>query len=171
MKQDTRTKVIFALVRKNGQTFTELLESADTNRDSLSKILKVLDREKIIKKDDVLYYFSTDIKNRVLLDMKGAYHIATQMDGFLDRLEKSNNSVNEGAAMLQRTVAIRNTLQIEHYTSLKLTKREKLEFELFDDIFEAVIESIFEIIKKQSPQKLKRLKQLLTINIPKELVN
>ena len=43
---ETREKIIFALVRKNGQTFTELKKNAPTNHDSLSRGLKVLKKEK-----------------------------------------------------------------------------------------------------------------------------
>ena len=62
---DTRNKIIFGLARKDGQQFKELIKSANTNHDSLSRGLKVLLKEKLIVKDENKYYFSTNIKNKI----------------------------------------------------------------------------------------------------------
>lgn len=160
MELQTKEKIIFALVRKNGQTFTELLENANTNRESLSNWLTTLQREGLIKKDDRLYYFSTKIKNPLLLSLKESYTMAKQLDGFIDKMEKIKNPFPPCSKVINQTIKLQALLKLERYASPKLTKREKLEFDLFDDTFDAVLESLFDILRKD-PRKTKNLKMTL----------
>ena len=51
VKVPKRERVIFALVRKDGQLNKELIKNADTNHNSLSIVLKGLQKDKIIVKD------------------------------------------------------------------------------------------------------------------------
>ena len=67
VKETTIDRVIFSLVRKNGQTYTELQKSAKSNQNSLTISLKYLVTEKIITKDEnKKYFFSVEIRNKVL---------------------------------------------------------------------------------------------------------
>ena len=158
MDLDTKTKIIFSLVRNNGQTFSELLQSAPTNRDSLSKGLDAWKKEGLIKQEDRLYYFSTKIKNPLLLSLNDSHTIVKQLDGFMDKIKKMYNPFPLSSSVLSQTVALQLLLKLERYSTPKLTSREKLEFELFSDIFDATIELIFEILRKKDPRKIKKVK-------------
>jgi len=164
----TREKIIFALVHKNGQTFTELLQgiTPKTNHDSLSRGLNVLKKEKLIKNDDGLYYFSTDIKNPLLLSLKGSYNMANKLEGFVEKIKKMNNPFPLSYEMIYNIMGLEIILKLERYTTPKLTKREKLEFDIFTDIFDAIIELIFKILQKKNLRKTQALKTSLIKIIP-----
>jgi len=157
---ETKEKIIFALVRKNGQTFTELLQNAKTNHESLSRGLNTLKKENLIKQDDRLYYFSTKKKNPLLLSLNESYTMAKQLDGFIDKMEKTENPFPPCSKVINQTLKLQTLLKVERYTSPKLTKREKLEFDIFNDIFDAVLELLFKILLKD-PRKTKNLKMVL----------
>jgi len=166
----TRDKIIFALVNKNGQRFTELHEDPNTkkqkiNRDSLARGLNNLEKEKIIEKIDGLYYFSTEIKNPLLLSLNGCYTVAKKLDGFIEDMKKIEDPFPRCKAMITSIILLQIKLKIERYSTPKLTAREKLEFDLFSDIFDAVIESIFDLLRKK-PRKLLILKEELMKMLP-----
>ena len=165
MGLQTKEKIIFALVRKNGQTFTELLQNANTNRDSLSKGLGTWREEDVIKKDDRLYYFSTNIKNPLLLSLKDSYTIIKHLDGFVEKIKKMGNPFPSSCKMICSIMGLQIVLKLERYTVPKLTKREKLEFDLFADIFDAATELIFEVLRKKDKHKTQTLKMALVKTI------
>ena len=159
---ETKERVIFALVRKPGQTFSELRQSAKTNDNSLTRALIRLKKDNLIKKEDSLYYFSTDIKNHVLLSLKGSYSMVKRLDGFLDELRIKTNPFPSSRAMIRSIIELQIILKLERYSIPKLTKREALEFDLFDDIFNAVLEMIFEILRKKDSKQTQSLKNVVS---------
>lgn len=162
MKLDTKDKIIFALVRKHGQTFTELLKTAKTNRDSLSRGLKALKKD-LIKNENGLYFFSSDMKNKELLSLKGSYEKAIELEDFLQNVKTTKyNPFPKSLVMIHSIIGLQTFLKLERYSSLKLTKRDKLEFDLYNDIFDATIELIFDTLRKRDPRKTKELKSTLT---------
>jgi len=163
MELQTREKVIFALIRKNGQTFTELLESAKTNRDSLSRSIKILkDNEKLIKKDqDNLYHFTTNLRNSVLRSLPGVYTMTKDLDVFIDFIKKDNNPFDKTKEMINGILGIQLRLKIERYSAKKLTRRDKLEFDLLSDVFDASIELIFEMLYMKNENQTKKMKKSL----------
>jgi len=114
----------------------------------------------LIKKDNKLYYFSTEIKNPILLSLKGSYTIAKTLEGFLEKIKKIENPFSLSRDMIYRIMGLQIMLKLERYSTPKLTKREKLEFDLFADIFDAVTELIFKILRKDPKQ---------TINLKKSM--
>ena len=159
---ETKDKIIFALVRKKGQTFTELLKTARTNRDSLSRGLTALKKENLIKNEDGLYFFSSDMKNQVLLSLKGSYEIAIEFEDFLQKIKIAKlDPFPSSLEMIHRIFALHTILKLERYSSLKLTKRDKMEFDLYNDLFDSEIELIFDTLRKRNPRKTKELKSTL----------
>ncbi len=169
---DTRTRIIFALVRKNGQTFTELLHSIipKTNHDSLSKGLNFLKEDGLIKQEGRLYYFSTKIKNPLLLSLKGSYTMAHHLEGFNDEIKEMEDPFPITGMKIYNILLLQTRLNLERYTTPKLTKREKLEFDLFTDIFDAEIELMFKILQKMDARKTRKLKDFLTAKICKPIM-
>ena len=159
---ETKDKIIFALVRKKGQTFTELLKTAPTNRDSLSRGLTALKKDKLIKNENGLYFFSTDMKNQVLLSLKGSYEMANQLEDYLQKIKIVKlDPFPSSLEMIHRIIGLQIFLKLERYSSSKLTKRDKIEFDLYNDLFDTTIELIFDTLRKRNPRKTKELKSTL----------
>jgi len=167
---DTKERIISALFRKNGQTNKELLDNAKTNHDSLSRILKELKKEEMIEQEGRLYYFSTKIKNPLLLSLKGAYNMSMELGGFIDEIKKMEDPFSITSMKIHVILLLQTALKLERYAAPNLTKREKLEFELFTDIFDAEIELMFKILRKKHPKKTRNLKNLLTAKICKPIM-
>lgn len=158
----TKDKIIFALVNKNGQTFKELRASARTNDNSLTRGLEALAKDKLIKQEGKLYYFSTTIRNRLLGSLEGSYSMAKNLEGFMEKLKVSNTPFQISLKMIYKILVLQSMLRVERYSTQKLTKRDKLEFDLYNDIFDAIIEMIFDVLrKKKDPHKFQILKETL----------
>ena len=155
---DTREKIIFGLVRKNGQQFKELIKSANTNHDSLSRGLKGLLKEELIVKDENKYYFSTNIKNKILKSLGSSYTLAKSLDSFGDSLEHDDNPFPKSISKISEIIRLQIILRVERFGTPKLSKREKLEFDLYFDIFDATLEWIFDILRKKDSKKTQQLK-------------
>jgi len=155
---DTREKIIFALVRQNGQQFKELIKSANTNHDSLSRGLKGLLKEDLIVKDKNKYYFSTNIKNKILKSLGSSYTLAKSLDSFAYSLEHDDNPFPESIRKISEILRLQIILRLERFATPKLTKREKLEFDLYFDIFDATLGWIFDILRKKDLKKTQQLK-------------
>lgn len=163
MELQTREKIIFALVVKHGQRFTDLLTTAKTNRDSLSRGITSLEKDKLIKKDGGLYDFTDDIKNPVLCSLKGVYTDTKKFSDLIDELKTDKNPIGKGTAIIFGIMKALIVLKLERYSGVQLTKRDKLEFELYSDLFDAIIETIFDILrKKNKPRQIENLKLYLT---------
>ena len=63
--------------------------------------------------------------------------------------------------MIHQIIALQTSLKLERYSSSKLTKRDKLEFDLYNDLFDTTIELIFDTLRKRNPRKTKELKVAL----------
>lgn len=166
MKQTAKDKIIFALVRKDGQTFTSLLAEADTNRDSLAKGLIILKKEKLVKKDqDGLYHFTTELKHPIFSSFPDAYTIMKNLNGFLEGIEKDGNPFHKSVEMIYHIMRLQMILKLERYSSPKLTKRDNLEFDLFFYITDAATQLIFEILYKRNPKRTETLKNYLLVKL------
>lgn len=155
---DTREKIIFGLVRQNGQQFKELIKSANTNHDSLSRGLKGLLKDNLIVKDKDKYYFSTNIKNKILKSLGSSYTLAKSLDSFAYSLERDDNPFPESIRKISEILRLQIILRLERFATPKLTKREKLEFDLYFDIFDATLGWIFDILRKKDLKKTQQLK-------------
>jgi predicted transcriptional regulator len=164
-QQTIRLKVILALVRKNGQTYTELWKSAKINQTSCTRALEQLDEENIVVKNtDNEYLFSHEVKNKVLKKLPRAYELTSEFEDFTRKLndEKSTIKLFVSAEMkLQELLRAQIMIKMERYASLKLNARDTLEFDLYEDIFDGCIEIIFDIAKKRNPQKTQLMKKHL----------
>jgi len=158
---DTRGRILFELLKKHGQTFTELETNAKTNHNTLARIIKILKKEEIIKNIDGKYHFSTTIKNPVLRSLKGVHTMVYHLDKFLDDLKNMENPFPEGTLKIHDILLLQVLLKLERYSSSRLTKREKIEFDFFDDIFNAITELIFTVLEKKNPRKTKPIKEFL----------
>lgn len=164
VKLATRERVIFALLRKDGQRNKELLakDSADTNHNSLAKVLTDLQTDKIIVKDkENRYWFSTKLENNVLKALGSAYTIAKSLDRFSDDLANSNDPFKPGIEKIGEILRLQVMMRVERYAVPKLTKRDKLEFDIYFDIFDAVLEWIFDILRKKDAKKTDILRMQL----------
>lgn len=154
-----------ALVRKNGQTYSELCKSAHIWQASCTRALEQLRKDKIIVKNtDNEYGFSHEVKNKALKKLPRAYQLAAEFEDFTRNLQDQESTVKLFvAAELKLRVLLRAQIMIkmERYSSLKLNTRDKLEFDLYEDIFDGCIDYIFEIAKKRSPQKTQLMKKRL----------
>ena len=155
----TRERVIFALVRKDGQLNKELIDNANTNHNSLSIVLKGLKHDNIIVKDkENKYWFSTKLGNRTLKALGSSYTMAHSLDRFLNDLENDNEPVKKSVDRIAEIIKLLIILKLERYGTSKLSKRDKLEFELYFDIFDWVLGLIFDILRKKDPKKTEGLK-------------
>jgi len=161
----TKDRVIFSLVRKNGQTYTELIKSAKTNHNTLAKTLKQLQLEHIIvKSKDNQYLFSFEVRNKTLKRLPRAYDLAAEFEDFTRKLNDEVSLIKIFVAAelkLQELLRAQIMIKMERYASIKLTSRDKLEFDLYGDIIDGCIDYIFEIANKKSPQKTKLMKKRL----------
>ena len=165
VQQTIRLKVIMALLKKNGQTYTELCKSADINQTSCTRALEQLATDKIVVKNtDNEYGFSHEVKNKALKKLPRAYQLAFDFEEFTRNLQDQESTVKLFVAaelMLNQLLRAQIMIKMEKYSSLKLNTRDKLEFDLYEDIFDGCIDYIFEIAKKRSPQKTQLLKKHL----------
>ena len=161
----TKDRIIFSLVRNNGQTYTELKKSAKANHNTLAKTLKQLLSEKIIvKTTDNQYLFSFEVRNKVLKILPRAYDLAAEFEDFTRKLNEEQSLIKIFVAAelkLQELLRAQIMIKMERYASIKLTKRDKLEFDLYGDIIDGCIDYIFEIANKKSPQKTQLMKKRL----------
>jgi hypothetical protein len=157
----TRERVIFALVRKEGQLNKELIKSATTNHNSLSITLKQLQKEKIVVKEEDKYYFSTELEHPSLKALGSARTILDSLDNFGEMLETSNDPFREGAPKISEIIRLQIVLRIERYGVEKLTKRDKLEFDIYFDMLDASLEWIFQILRKNNPTRTDNLRYFL----------
>ncbi len=153
-KIPTRERVIFALVRKNGQLNKELIKNAETNNNSLAIVLKGLLKEKIIVKDEEKrYYFTTELENTTLKALGSAYSITHSLDGFAEMLAVSTDPFPKGIEKIFEVIRLQMMLRVERFAVPKLTPRDKLEFDIYFDVFDMTLEWIFEILRKKSKSK------------------
>ncbi len=152
-KIPTRERVIFALVRKNGQLNKELIKEADTNNNSLAIVLKQLQKENIIEKKEDKYYFSTELENTTLKALGSAYSITHSLDGFAEMLAVSTDPFPKGIEKIFEVIRLQMMLRVERFAVPKLTPRDKLEFDIYFDVFDMTLEWIFEILRKKSKSK------------------
>jgi len=162
----TKERVIFTLVRNNGQLYKELIKSAKTNQNSLTITLRQLEADKIIKKNDKdnKYYFSVQLRNKVLKALPRAYDLAVLFTIFSETLEKEENKIHVftiGGSKLYELIRLQIMIKIERYAAVKLTKRDKLEFDLYADLIDGCIEWIFRVMKKMDAKKTQKLKRVL----------
>ena len=154
----TRERVIFALVKKEGQLNKELIKSATTNHNSLSITLKQLQKEKIIVKEDDKYYFSTELEHPSLKALGSAFTVLTSLDNFGEMLEISNDPFKKAVPKISEIIRLQMVLRIERYGVEKLTKRDKLEFDLYFDMLDASLELIFKILREHNETKTNSLR-------------
>ena len=161
VEQPTRERVIFALVRKNGQLNKELIKSAKTNNNSLAIVLKQLQKEKIVEKKDNRYYFSTELENTTLKALGSAYDITHSLSRFIDDLETKDNPFKQGIEKISEILRLIVMLRVEKYAVPKLSQRDKLEFDIYFDVFDATLELVFSILRKKDKKKTDLLRMQL----------
>ena len=116
VKLTTRERVIFALIRKEGLLNKELIKEAKTNHNSLSIVLKQLQKEKIIVKEDDKYYFSTELEHPSLKALGSAFTVLTSLDRFGEMLETVTDPFKEGVPKISE-LATRRSLVIPSASS------------------------------------------------------
>ncbi len=159
----TRERVVIALVKNNGQLYKELINSAKTNQNSLTITLKQLRTDKIIinNKVDNKYYFSVQLRNKVLKALPRVYDLVSLFDKFCQALEEEESKIHVfaiGGSKLYELIRLQIMIKMERYAAVKLTKRDKLEFDLYADIIDTCIEWIFGVMKKMDVKKTQALK-------------
>lgn len=158
-KRPTKDRVIFALVRQDGQLNKELIKSAITNNNSLAIVLTQLLKDEIIEKKDNRYYFSTKLENTALKALGSAYTIVHALDRFGEMLKELDDPFPKGIEKISEIIRLQIVLRLERYgTPKKLTKRDKLEFDIYFDVLDGVLEWIFEILKKKSENKTNKVR-------------
>ncbi|MBT4326613.1 MAG: hypothetical protein HOD60_06860 [Candidatus Nitrosopelagicus sp.] len=158
VNETTRDRVIFALFRKNGQLNKELIKEAKTNHNSLSLTLKQLQKEKIIVKEDDRYYFSTEIEHPSLKALGSAFSILKDLDIFIELLDTATDPFKEGAKKISEIIRLQIVLRVERFAVEKLTKRDKLEFDIYFDMLDASLELIFKILRDNNETKTNSLR-------------
>ena len=154
----TKERVIFALVRKDGQLNKDLIKNANTNNNSLAIVLKQLQEDKIVVKKDKRYYFSTELENTTLKALGSAYSIIHSLDRFAENLEKEDDPFKQGVEKISEILRLSVMLRVERFAVPKLTKRDELEFDLYFDVFDAALKWIFKILRKKGLKKTEHLK-------------
>lgn len=166
----TRERVIFALFRKDGQLNKELIENANTNHNSLSIVLRGLKKDNIIVKDkDNRYRFSTKLENNILKALGSAYTVMKTFDRFGEDLEKEDDPFKKGLEKISEILRLQVMLRLERYGVPKLTKRDRIEFEMYFEIFDMTLQWIFDILRKKNEKKTEYMKaQLIRLVSGKE---
>jgi hypothetical protein len=163
----TRERVIFALVRKDGQLNKELIKNAKTNHNSLSLTLKQLQKDNIIVKEDDKYYFSSELEHPSLKALGSAFSTITSLDRFGETLETVTDPFKEGVPKISELIRLQIVLQVERFAVEKLTKRDELEFDMYFDMISASLEWIFKILRKKNETKTNSLR----LHLIKEMKN
>ena len=165
VEQTTKERVIFALVRKDGQLNKDLIKNAKTNNNSLAIVLKQLRKDEIVVKKDNKYYFSTKLENTTLKALGSAYSITHSLDSFAENLSKSSDPFKQGIEKISEILRLLVMLRVERFAVPKLTKRDKLEFDIYFDVFDATLEWIFGILRDKNKIKtdLLRLQLIKTM--------
>jgi hypothetical protein len=158
VNESTRERVIFALFRKDGQLNKELIKEAKTNHNSLSITLKQLQKEKIIVKEDDRYYFSDELEHPSLKALGSAFSTLKDLDIFIELLDTSTDPFKEGSKKISEIIRLQMVLRIERYSVEKLTKRDKLEFDIYFDMLDASLELIFKILREHNETKTNSLR-------------
>jgi len=165
VQQTIRLKVILALVIKNGQTYTELAKSAKVNQTSLTRSLEQLATDKIVvKTTDNEYVFSHEVKNKVLKKLPRAYQLAFDFEEFTKKLDEEKNKAmffSLAEFKLKEILPAQIMIKMERYASLKLNTRDKLEFDLYENIIDACIEHIFDMARNTDPRLTQLMKKHL----------
>ena len=87
--------------------------------------------------------------------------MAKKLDGFVDGLKTGRVPFEVGGQMIGHILLMQSRLRVERYSSLKLSKRDKLEFDLYGDIYDAILEMIFDVLRKRDRIKFSKLKKEL----------
>lgn len=153
VNQATRERVIFALVKKDGQLNKELIKTAKTNNNSLAIVLKQLQKENIVEKKDNKYYFSTELENTTLKALGSAYTITHSLDRFAEDLEKEDDPFKQGIEKISEILRVLVMLRVERYAVPKLSQRDKLEFDIYFHVFDATLQWIFSILRNKNEKK------------------
>ena len=72
--------------------------------------------------------------------------------------KNKNEPVKKSINRIAEIIKLQIILKLERYGTSKLSKRYKLEFELYFDIFDWVLGLIFDILRKKDPKKTEGLK-------------
>jgi len=156
--------VIFTqLGLKDGQTFTGLYSNTGINRDSFRKGLKKLKEKKLIRKEGKLYYINSKIKNPMLLSLKDTYTTAKRLEDAMQVIRESKNPFNYGFILICHAMRCLVKLTFERHAVIRLTPREKDEFENLTMLYNTVIEITFKILRKNNSKRMLKLKKALNI--------
>ena len=151
---ESQKKIIFALGIKNGQTFTELLKNANTNRDSLWKGLNELKKLSIKKKGNL--YYLTETKNRAIRAFKESNLMDINLKDAMKDLEEYDLPFELGAVLLRTAMYNLSHLTLEQH-SAQLSDIEKVEIEKLIEFCNKVIEGVFEVLHKKDPEQTIKL--------------
>jgi len=163
MSKWSESIVFTQLGLKEGQTWTQLKKNCKINRYSYAKGVIGLKKKKLIRKENNLYYIKSKIKNPMLLEVKGAYTRAKKLEIALQIVREAKNPFDLGFMLIWNVMRFLVMLKIEQYTIIRLTPREKDEFENLIVLYTEVLEQTFKILRKNNPKRMMKLKKALNI--------
>ena len=73
-------------------------------------------------------------------------------------LDTSTDPFKEGSKKISEIIRLQMVLRIERYSVEKLTKRDKLEFDIYFDMLDASLELIFKILREHNETKTNSLR-------------
>jgi len=157
---ESQKKIIYALGIKNGQTFTELLKNADTNRDSLAKGLKELKPH--LKQENNLYSLKSETKNKTLLAFKKSNVMNTNFEEAMKELEEHGTPFELGLILIQTISYDMSQLTIQQHAP-HVSEIERLEFERLIAYCNKVINGVFDVLWKKDPKQTEEVRRSLQI--------
>ena len=155
-------KILSALAKKDGQTFTELLKISKVDRVSLSLGLDELQKEKRIKKTDRIYNLKLSGYAKERLDT-GSKWIYADYELKLENLTKSKEPFKEGLRLLGETLTAYYSMSsgylLEH--KLRQTDFENNEMEKVIKRLGQVATNTIKLLQRKDPKQTKVLKRVV----------
>jgi len=154
-------RILSALAKKDGQTFTELKESG-IDRVSLSLGLRELSKENRIKKTNRIYHLklSDYTKERIEYGSKCIY---VDYELKLEKLATSKDQFKDGLKLLGETLTAYYSMSSGYLLEYKLrqTEMENNEMEKIINRLGQVSTNIIKLLQQKDPKQTKALKRVV----------
>ena len=157
-------KILEALGKQNNQTFTNLIDSKPKiDRDSLSKGLKELQEEKLIKKQkDTKCYYLPETKNKTLRAAQKYNIMKFDLEDTIKELKEDDTPFELGHTLLRSVTYYLSKLTLQQH-SPGLTKSERCECERLIKYCNIVIKKTFETLEEIDIKQTMILKKVLDV--------